>query len=241
MGLGSACRVPQRQRETRRYLLDFGFTPDVYANNLGLMKIDLAEVDALIISHGHYRSYRRPDRVSREQAGANAQGLRLYTGGEDDFCHRFVRTPDGKFHGFRLTLDRHKLGRSTSSRCCRRRRSSSRAMPSRPGWCRAPASSTCSRSVGRISASRMGWVATPTPHEPPFHRRGTGGEAGAGSALARARDLFPVGRSRACGDQFMRPCRDHQHAAGARRRSPESTKSTRWSAAFIWRQHQTTI
>jgi 7,8-dihydropterin-6-yl-methyl-4-(beta-D-ribofuranosyl)aminobenzene 5'-phosphate synthase len=25
--------------ETRRYLLDFGFTPDVYANNLELLKI----------------------------------------------------------------------------------------------------------------------------------------------------------------------------------------------------------
>ena len=39
--------------EARRYLLDFGFTPDVYANNLELMKIDLGAVDALIISHGH--------------------------------------------------------------------------------------------------------------------------------------------------------------------------------------------
>ena len=34
--------------EARRYLLDFGFTPDVYANNLELMKIDLGEVDALM-------------------------------------------------------------------------------------------------------------------------------------------------------------------------------------------------
>ena len=40
--------------ETRRYLLDFGFTPDVYANNLDLLKIDVGQVDALIISHGHY-------------------------------------------------------------------------------------------------------------------------------------------------------------------------------------------
>src|SRR5271155_1558184 len=41
-------------QETRRYLLDFGFTPDVYANNLELLKIDVSQVDALIISHGHY-------------------------------------------------------------------------------------------------------------------------------------------------------------------------------------------
>src|SRR5262249_41528005 len=44
----------QKGQETRRYLLDFGFTPDVYANNLDLLKIDVGQVDALIISHGHY-------------------------------------------------------------------------------------------------------------------------------------------------------------------------------------------
>jgi 7,8-dihydropterin-6-yl-methyl-4-(beta-D-ribofuranosyl)aminobenzene 5'-phosphate synthase len=44
----------RKGKESRRYLLDFGFTPDVYANNLELLKIDVAQVDALIISHGHY-------------------------------------------------------------------------------------------------------------------------------------------------------------------------------------------
>jgi 7,8-dihydropterin-6-yl-methyl-4-(beta-D-ribofuranosyl)aminobenzene 5'-phosphate synthase len=35
-----------RGGEPRRYLLDFGFTPNVYANNLELLKIDPAGVDA---------------------------------------------------------------------------------------------------------------------------------------------------------------------------------------------------
>ena len=35
-------------------MLDFGFTPDIYANNLEILKIDVGQVDALIISHGHY-------------------------------------------------------------------------------------------------------------------------------------------------------------------------------------------
>ena len=40
---GLALHVESRKgTEARRYLLDFGFTPDVYANNLELMKIDLA-------------------------------------------------------------------------------------------------------------------------------------------------------------------------------------------------------
>src|SRR5262252_5704077 len=44
-------------RESRRYLLDFGFTPEVYANNIQLMNIDPAGVDALILSHGHFEHY----------------------------------------------------------------------------------------------------------------------------------------------------------------------------------------
>jgi len=33
--------------------------------------------------------------------------LRLYTGGEDDFCHRFLRNPDGSFADFG-TLDQRR-------------------------------------------------------------------------------------------------------------------------------------
>ena len=37
---GLALHIESRKgRDTRRYLLDFGFTPDVYANNLEILKI----------------------------------------------------------------------------------------------------------------------------------------------------------------------------------------------------------
>ena len=95
--------------ESRRYLLDFGFTPEVYANNLELLKIDVSQVDALIVSHGHYdhvgglmgflEAYR--PRMRKE--------LRLYTGGEDNFCNRFTRNPDGSFADFGSALDRRRL------------------------------------------------------------------------------------------------------------------------------------
>ena len=39
--------------ESRRFLLDYGFTPDVYLNNPELLKINPAAADALILSHGH--------------------------------------------------------------------------------------------------------------------------------------------------------------------------------------------
>ena len=94
--------------EDRRYLLDFGFTPDVYANNLTLMKIDPAEVDALILSHGHLDHYGGLVGFLEAQRAHMRKDLRLYTGGEDDFCHRFLRRPDGGFADFG-TLDRRKL------------------------------------------------------------------------------------------------------------------------------------
>jgi len=94
--------------ESRRYLLDFGFTPEVYANNLGLMKIDPAAVDALILSHGHFDHYGGLIGFLEAQRGQMRKDLHLYTGGEDDFCHRLIRNPDGSFADFG-TLDRRKL------------------------------------------------------------------------------------------------------------------------------------
>ena len=35
--------------------------------------------------------------------------LRLYTGGEDNFCSRFFRNADGSFTHFGTALDRHRL------------------------------------------------------------------------------------------------------------------------------------
>ena len=36
--------------ETRRYLLDFGWTPEVLNNNLDLLQVDVSTIDALISS-----------------------------------------------------------------------------------------------------------------------------------------------------------------------------------------------
>jgi 7,8-dihydropterin-6-yl-methyl-4-(beta-D-ribofuranosyl)aminobenzene 5'-phosphate synthase len=107
---GLALHIQSRRgQETRRYLLDFGFTPNVYANNLEILKIDPGQVDALIVSHGHY------DHVGGllgflEAHRPRMRGdLRLYTGGEDDFCHRYSRNMDGTFADFGAPLDRRRL------------------------------------------------------------------------------------------------------------------------------------
>jgi 7,8-dihydropterin-6-yl-methyl-4-(beta-D-ribofuranosyl)aminobenzene 5'-phosphate synthase len=94
--------------ESRRYLLDYGFTSDVYLNNLDLMNIDPAAVDALILSHGHFDHWGGLMGFLEARRSQMHHDLRLYTGGEDDFCHRFSKQPDGSFVDFGV-LDRHKL------------------------------------------------------------------------------------------------------------------------------------
>ncbi len=99
----------RRGEEMRRYLLDFGFTPDVYANNLELLKIDVGQVDALIISHGHYDHVGGLMGFLEAQRARMRKDLRLYTGGEDNFCHRFNHNADGSFTDFGTPLDRRRL------------------------------------------------------------------------------------------------------------------------------------
>lgn len=107
---GLALHLESRKgQEMRRYLLDFGFTPNVYANNLSLLKIDVSQVDALIISHGHYDHVGGLIGFLEAHRPRMRKELRLYTGGEDNFCKRFSRNPDGTFSEFGTTVDRSKL------------------------------------------------------------------------------------------------------------------------------------
>jgi 7,8-dihydropterin-6-yl-methyl-4-(beta-D-ribofuranosyl)aminobenzene 5'-phosphate synthase len=107
---GLALHVQSRKGpETRRYLLDFGFTPDVHVNNLEILNIDVTQVNALIISHGHYDHVGGLMGFLEAQRTRMRKNLRLYTGGEDDFCHRYNRNPDGSFTEFGTPLDRRRL------------------------------------------------------------------------------------------------------------------------------------
>jgi 7,8-dihydropterin-6-yl-methyl-4-(beta-D-ribofuranosyl)aminobenzene 5'-phosphate synthase len=107
---GLALHIESKKgEERRRYLLDFGFTSDIYANNLEILKIDASKVDALIISHGHFDHTGGLMGFLETSRSKLRRDLRLYTGGEDDFCRRDSRTPDGKFVNFGMPLDRTKL------------------------------------------------------------------------------------------------------------------------------------
>jgi 7,8-dihydropterin-6-yl-methyl-4-(beta-D-ribofuranosyl)aminobenzene 5'-phosphate synthase len=95
--------------DTKQYLLDFGFMPTTYQNNLAVLGIDVSQVDALIISHGHYDHIGGLTGFLEAQRSLMRKDLRLYAGGEDDFCARFGRVPDGSLTNSGFPLDRRKL------------------------------------------------------------------------------------------------------------------------------------
>ncbi len=95
--------------EQRTLMLDYGYTPEVLINNMELVGVDPGKIDALIVSHGHYDHFggllgfldKFRDKLPAE--------VKLYAGGEDNFCHRVNATPaKGQFTDFGA-LDRRQL------------------------------------------------------------------------------------------------------------------------------------
>jgi 7,8-dihydropterin-6-yl-methyl-4-(beta-D-ribofuranosyl)aminobenzene 5'-phosphate synthase len=98
----------QRGDEQRTLMLDYGYSPDALLNNIEIVKADPSKVTALIVSHGHFDHYGGLigflDKF-RDRLPAN---IKLYAGGEDNFCHRVSRVGDSQFSDSG-TLDRREL------------------------------------------------------------------------------------------------------------------------------------
>jgi 7,8-dihydropterin-6-yl-methyl-4-(beta-D-ribofuranosyl)aminobenzene 5'-phosphate synthase len=82
-----------RGAEVRHVLLDFGFTPDALLNNLDLLGIDSAALDALVLSHGHYDHFGGLAGFLRHSKGTLKTKLPFYVGGEECFCAREWTAP----------------------------------------------------------------------------------------------------------------------------------------------------
>ena len=98
----------QRGGEHRNFMLDYGYSPDALLNNIDILKVDPSKVTALILSHGHFDHYGGLIGFLDRYRNVLPAGVKLYAGGEDNFCHRLSPSGNGQFTDFG-TLDRREL------------------------------------------------------------------------------------------------------------------------------------
>jgi 7,8-dihydropterin-6-yl-methyl-4-(beta-D-ribofuranosyl)aminobenzene 5'-phosphate synthase len=86
---GLALQIESRVgSETKQTLLDFGYTPNAYLNNMEILGIDGAKTQALVASHGHYDHFGGMIGYLEKFRDRLPADLPLYIGGEDLFCVR---------------------------------------------------------------------------------------------------------------------------------------------------------
>lgn len=74
-------------QQTRRVLIDFGYTPEVLLNNLAMQRIELSSVDAMVLSHGHFDHF--GGIAALLGAGVRLKaGVPFWVGSEEIFCAR---------------------------------------------------------------------------------------------------------------------------------------------------------
>jgi 7,8-dihydropterin-6-yl-methyl-4-(beta-D-ribofuranosyl)aminobenzene 5'-phosphate synthase len=105
-GLSLHCETA-RGTETHQILIDFGYTPETLINNLMLARVDVAALDGLVLSHGHFDHFGGMVGFLQANRGALKAGLPFYLGGEECFCVRELNVP-GEGGGFGA-LDREAM------------------------------------------------------------------------------------------------------------------------------------
>lgn len=83
----------KRGADTRKIMVDFGYSALVLANNMKLLGIDPATIDGAVLSHGHLDHYGGFKGLYGESARP-ARPLPLTVGGEETFCERVALIGD---------------------------------------------------------------------------------------------------------------------------------------------------
>src|SRR5215831_16291372 len=94
-GLFSMHAQSQRGSELRNVLIDLGYMPKTLNNNVSVLKLDPTELDALVLSHGHYDHFGGLTGFLAANKGKLKRKLSFFVGGEDCFCTR--ETPAGQY------------------------------------------------------------------------------------------------------------------------------------------------
>jgi 7,8-dihydropterin-6-yl-methyl-4-(beta-D-ribofuranosyl)aminobenzene 5'-phosphate synthase len=78
----------RREGVSRQMLVDFGFSAAALNNNLELLGVDPSQLDAMLLTHGHYDHFGGMVGFLQQHAGKLKKGLPFYLGGEECFCTR---------------------------------------------------------------------------------------------------------------------------------------------------------
>jgi len=74
-----------------RYLLDFGYTPEILNRNFGLLEIDPGKLNGLILSHGHRDHYGGLQGFVVQHRPHMRDDLSLFVGAEDVFREKWLK------------------------------------------------------------------------------------------------------------------------------------------------------
>ncbi len=83
----SILALSRRDGVPAKVLIDFGYTPEAVRNNLALLGVDVSDLDAAVLSHGHLDHY---GGFTGFLGARPRRRVPLYVGGEEAFCERLA-------------------------------------------------------------------------------------------------------------------------------------------------------
>jgi len=84
------------ESEKGRYLLDFGYTPEILLRNFDLLGIEPERLDGLILSHAHRDHFGGLVGFVREHRGRMREDLKLFAGGHQVFREKWLGSRDAE-------------------------------------------------------------------------------------------------------------------------------------------------